>query len=363
MRKSPEVTIIIPIYNDAELLHRSVDSVLSQSHTDWELILVNNGSLDRSAEVCREYAAAHLDKITFLNLTKADVSLACNAALDIARGEWIYFSDADDEIAVDGLAHLYEMAQRTGADICTAALRCPSSETEDVRTNFPFADGEVLAKEAIFERWLRPLLRLQPGTELVRGYLPIALIRRSIIEEYHLRLIPGLTVTEDEAFFFELLPCIDKVAVSTRVIYNYIANPHSACARHFKKRSVSFANMERCWYLRWDCRLRVMRRHNLRAAFPWAEPLVYVNRAYHQLQMLLSDATMSYSQRWQKAGLALREFRQDELNAGLSQVSLDKKQRLFVLAARLGRPGTVFFCLLARLAKTLESYWASSSLL
>ncbi|NLZ64634.1 MAG: glycosyltransferase [Lentisphaerae bacterium] len=352
MASQVQVSIIIPVYNAGELLRRSVRSVLAQSHRDWELILVNNGSRDHSGDICREYAAEYPDRIRYLELAQADVSVARNAGLDMACGEWVYFSDADDEVLPDALSHLLELALRNDADISTAALRCTSSATEDVRTNFPFADGEVLTAEAIRQRWLRPLLRLQPSSAVVHGYLPISLLRRSLIEEQQLRFIPRLTVTQDEAFFFELLPSVRKVATSTKVVYHYIANPNSSCARHFKKRSVSFANLERCWYLRWDCRLRVLRRYNLTAVFPGAEALLYVNRAYHLLQMLLSDEKLSWRERWQRCGQALQELQQDEVyGVGLQNASLSRGQRLFMLAVRWGRLFVIPGCLLARVLK------------
>jgi len=254
-----QISIIIPVYNAGELLHRSVRSILAQTCRDWELFLVNNGSRDQSGAICREYVGEHPDRIRYLELAQADVSVARNAGLDLARGEWIYFADADDEIVPDALSHLLGLASRSGADISTAALRCTSSETEDVRTNFPFADGEVLSSEAIRQRWLRPLLRLQPGSGAVRGYLPISLLRRSLIEEQRLRFIPRLTVTEDEAFFFELLPFVSKVATSTRVIYHYIANPNSSCARHFQKRTVGTAGCGCCGGIIWGRNFRVRR--------------------------------------------------------------------------------------------------------
>ncbi|NLF92690.1 MAG: glycosyltransferase, partial [Oligosphaeraceae bacterium] len=194
-----QISIIIPVYNAGELLHRSVRSILAQTCRDWELFLVNNGSRDQSGAICREYVGEHPDRIRYLELAQADVSVARNAGLDLARGEWIYFADADDEIVPDALSHLLDLARRNDAEVSTAALRCTSSATEDVRTNFPFADGEVLTTTAIRQRWLGPLLRLQPGSGAVRGYLPISLLRRSLIEEQRLRFIPRLTVTEDEA--------------------------------------------------------------------------------------------------------------------------------------------------------------------
>ena len=93
----PLISIIVPIYNVGEYLPRCIDSILSQTHENLEIILINDGSTDNSGKICDEYAKKD-NRIIVKHQENAGVSTARNAGLDIAKGEWIGFVDADDWI-------------------------------------------------------------------------------------------------------------------------------------------------------------------------------------------------------------------------------------------------------------------------
>ena len=103
----PKVSIIIPVYNVAEYLRRGLDSVLSQSFQDFELILVDDGSTDASGKMCDEYADSD-SRIQVIHKENGGVSSARNAGLDCAKGEWVYFIDPDDVLLPDGLRTLVD---------------------------------------------------------------------------------------------------------------------------------------------------------------------------------------------------------------------------------------------------------------
>uniref|UniRef100_UPI003FEF16FA glycosyltransferase family 2 protein n=1 Tax=Alistipes shahii TaxID=328814 RepID=UPI003FEF16FA len=95
-QSEPNLTVVIPVHNAAPHLGACVESLLAQSYTDFELILVENGSSDDSRERCARYAAEHPGRIRTLTLDEASVSAARNAGIDNARGRFITFMDADD---------------------------------------------------------------------------------------------------------------------------------------------------------------------------------------------------------------------------------------------------------------------------
>lgn len=94
---TPLISIIVPVYNSEQTLNRCVDSILVQSFSDWELLLINDGSTDKSGRICDQYAA--IDKrIKVFHKKNGGVSSARNMGLDHAKGQWITFVDSDDSL-------------------------------------------------------------------------------------------------------------------------------------------------------------------------------------------------------------------------------------------------------------------------
>ncbi len=101
----PQISIIVPVYNIEKYFHRCVDSILSQTFTDFELLLINDGSNDNSGAICDEYAAKDA-RIRVFHKENGGVSSARNLGLDNAKGEWITFVDSDDYVKPDYLSNL-----------------------------------------------------------------------------------------------------------------------------------------------------------------------------------------------------------------------------------------------------------------
>lgn len=91
----PKISVIVPVYNTEKYLHRCVDSILAQTFTDFELLLVNDGSTDGSGAICDEYAQKD-SRVRVFHKENGGVSSARNIGLDNASGEWITFVDSDD---------------------------------------------------------------------------------------------------------------------------------------------------------------------------------------------------------------------------------------------------------------------------
>lgn len=116
MESKIKVSVIMPVYNSGEYLQTAVDSILSQSLKDIELILVDDGSTDGSSEKCDEYA--NQDKrVVVIHQKNGGICNARNAALKIAKGEYIGFSDHDDEFLPGLLEKSYAKALETDADV------------------------------------------------------------------------------------------------------------------------------------------------------------------------------------------------------------------------------------------------------
>lgn len=115
MNNSPKISIIVPVYNVEKYLRCCIDSILNQSFTDFELLLIDDGSKDRSGAICDEYAAKD-SRIRVFHKENGGVSSARNLGLDNAKGEWVAFVDADDSVKEDFFKNLF-MHTDVGIDL------------------------------------------------------------------------------------------------------------------------------------------------------------------------------------------------------------------------------------------------------
>jgi len=111
-----QISIVVPIYNTARYLRECIESIINQSFTNIEIILVNDGSTDNSLDICYEYKERD-SRVIVINQKNSGVAVARNAGLKIATGEYIIFLDSDDIFSNNLLEKLYNQAEKTNADI------------------------------------------------------------------------------------------------------------------------------------------------------------------------------------------------------------------------------------------------------
>lgn len=111
------ISVVIPVYNVEKYLRQAIDSVLGQTYKDLEVILVDDGSPDRSPEICDEYRK-HYDNIKVIHKQNAGLGMARNSGIEVATGSYIYFHDSDDYIAEDEIEKLYNAIKKYKVDIC-----------------------------------------------------------------------------------------------------------------------------------------------------------------------------------------------------------------------------------------------------
>ena len=112
----PEISVIVPVYNTEKHLMRCVKSIVDQTYTDFELILVDDGSSDGSPEICDEWTGRDC-RIHVTHKKNGGASSARNAGLAIAKGKWVFFSDSDDWIDNKALETLYGMVNEYGVSM------------------------------------------------------------------------------------------------------------------------------------------------------------------------------------------------------------------------------------------------------
>lgn len=121
MRSYPVISIIIPVYNACEYLDKCIRSVLRQTYTNIEVILINDGSTDKSSELC-EWFAQQDDRIKVLHKENEGVSAARNAGINMATGDFIAFVDADDFIFQNMYEEMYDAMERENADLVISGI-------------------------------------------------------------------------------------------------------------------------------------------------------------------------------------------------------------------------------------------------
>lgn len=208
---STSISIIIPIYNAASYLRECLDSVLMQSFTDFELILVNDGSIDNSLTICEEYSQKD-KRIRVIDSPNCGVSAARNKGLQMASGRWITFVDADDYFLNNALSILYERAMQTGADFVLAnALKLKNGKYSELHSLKNGVMSTPIMSIKHFALW---------------GYL----FNGNIIRKYGLRFIDGLAYSEDRIFIYQMARYCKTIAFCNKPIYVYRINDTSACA-------------------------------------------------------------------------------------------------------------------------------------
>lgn len=198
------VSVIVPVYKAERWLHRCVDSILAQTMDDFELLLIDDGSPDRSGEICDEYAAKD-SRVRVFHKENGGVSSARNLGLDSARGEWISFVDADDWVEVD---YLVGLTENLDADIIVGGMR-------DTKGNVYLLESQLYLNSEI-----GGFIEQYNGECFVRASWG-KLIHKKIIENYNLRFDLNVRCGEDTLFNKQVLLYSDSVRVIDKFMYVY----------------------------------------------------------------------------------------------------------------------------------------------
>lgn len=221
----PAVSVIVPVYNVEAYLAKCVQSLLDQTFSDLEILLVDDGSTDKSLAICDEYAAKDA-RIRVIHKENGGLSSARNAGIEAARGRYIGFVDSDDYVEPEMYERLYTLAEREGADIAIGSFRYCYADREKAFT-VETAPSVCTGREALG----RALRR-----EGIANYVWTRLVRREIFDR-GLRFAEG-RVFEDVHIMPEMLLAAEKVAVDDRPMYNYVKRAGSIATGDFSPRSM-----------------------------------------------------------------------------------------------------------------------------
>ena len=222
-----KVSVIIPVYNAEKYLKKCIDSVLSQTLKEIEIILVNDGSTDKSGIICDEYAAKY-QNIKVFHQNNMGASTARNVALNAATGEYIGFVDSDDYISNDMYKQLYDIANTKQIDIVTCNFNYVKNDLV-TQGKVVLPENEVIDQEKI-----RTLVSTANKNHLL-WFAVKSIYKSSIIKENNILYHEELTSGDETPFVLECLLCAKTMYYINVAHYFYVQSPNSITRIKYKE--------------------------------------------------------------------------------------------------------------------------------
>ena len=210
---NPTVSIIVPVYNAEDYITRCIESIISQEYTDFELLLVNDGSRDASGAICDAFASRD-SRIQVIHKENTGVSDSRNIAISQARGTYIQFLDSDDWITPDATKLLVRSAKEYHCDLVIADFYRVAGER--VSHKGDIEDDTVMTKEEFAAHMM------ENPADYYYGVLWNKLYRRDILEEHHLRMDTSISWCEDFMFNLEYIRYAEVFYALQVPIYYYL---------------------------------------------------------------------------------------------------------------------------------------------
>ena len=209
------ISVIIAVYNTEKYLCQCLDSVVNQTYTNLEIILVDDGSTDRSSEICKQYAQQD-QRVQYIRQNNSGVSAARNNGLRAATGEYVYFADSDDFLELNMLEILYRLAQEHHAQIAACHWK---SEFDDSTAQLGENMWEYPRSVELFsaEEAMISLLRF-------KSYLGFGwnkLFEIKLLRENHIEFDESLKMLEDELLCCLAIERTERVVYTNLKLYHY----------------------------------------------------------------------------------------------------------------------------------------------
>lgn len=207
------ISVVIPIYNTEKYLHECLQSVQDQTFTDFEVVMVNDGSTDTSADIAAQFSRAD-SRFRLVNKPNGGPSAARNKGIEESKGEFLLFLDSDDALHHDALKilrHAFELfpdAEMAMTDICQSELPVFRLNRE-----FELVGGYSLLVDTLYQK------------DHTHNNMTGRLIKRSLIER--IELFKEGMLYEDLEYCARLYPACDRIAVSNSIITHYRLTPGS----------------------------------------------------------------------------------------------------------------------------------------
>ena len=218
-------SVIVPIYNVEKYLDRCIDSIVNQNYTDYELILVDDGSPDNCPVMCDEWAKKD-SRITVIHKENGGLSSARNAGLDIAKGDFVLFIDSDDYISSNYFDEIEKHAEKNSLTVFTYIQ-------EQLKKTYKREIRNLDDSHSMFEKTKYLISSRTVNSACSK------IFDRALIEKYNMRFGKKFVPAEDFAFGVKYLLLCEKVTVINTAIYVYDQRDFNSLSRGRKKNLIN----------------------------------------------------------------------------------------------------------------------------
>ena len=224
---TPLVSIIVPVYGVEEYIRRCIDSILSQSYKNFELILVDDGSVDLSGQLCEDFLIDD-ERIILIHNNNRGQGCARNIGLEAATGDYIAFVDSDDYIHKDYIYIMLLLAEYTNADIVQSKINITYKTDLITDNNINKLSYYMISGKSAPNTYE---YKVAPYSKLYKRYL-LKDIR-----------FGRWRVNEDDAIYYRIAYGADKVCISDVYLYNYYQSPNSVMRNNNKNKLLDYIDI------------------------------------------------------------------------------------------------------------------------
>lgn len=319
--ENPMVSIVVPIYNVEKYLKRCIKSILNQSFNNFEIILVNDGSTDKSIEICNKYIEED-SRIKLINKKNGGLSSARNAGINVARGKYISFIDPDDCISENYFNILFKKAENNNCDVIVSGFKTvpnnidviPSYKLNEVLkgTEFILSSDNVHSKNELCFVW-RYLYKLK------------------LIKQNNILFNEKIFIGEDVVFNLEVLAISNRVMAISDILYYYTINNYNSLTKcKFKP------NLEESLVEQYEKRMYLSQKYKLTENKKYKNDMAnyYINSIYRIVIDNLKNSEVSNFENEVKRISNNKMFRESIKNLGLKYRCYNFKEYIFYLSLK-----------------------------
>lgn len=229
MERNPLISVVVPVYNVEQYLHRCVDSILAQTYEHLEVILVDDGAKDSSGAICDDYAGKD-SRVKVIHKENGGLSSARNAGIDIARGEYLAFVDSDDWVEPDAYGYMLQRMLEYGVKLVCGGRYDVNGGTGEKKIGLCFPKEECVTGEELVRR-----IFTWDGCD---SSACDKLYHRSLFAQYR---YPLGKVCEDVPVTYLIVLQAGQAVLCDKPVYNYFHRPGSITTASVSEKTFHYA--------------------------------------------------------------------------------------------------------------------------